>query len=135
MFIYLLGNYGLTGDEALVTKGKKDRVSKAQLDKVRFVLFEEPDASKPLDVESIKDFVGGASETTGRFNFSNDNDITLHCKSVLNANTMTQIQLENAIMNRMMTLTWKTHFTVFDHEVDEARRIYKADEKFKTKDY
>ena len=92
MFIYLLGNYGLTGDKALIVKGPKDRVSRAQLDRVRFVLFEEPDPAKQLDVESIRDFVGGASETVGRFNFSNDNEITLHCKTALNANTC-QVQL------------------------------------------
>ena len=101
MTVYLLGSYGLTGNKCLIVKVKKDRVTKASVNKVRFALFEEPDASKALDVETIKDLVGGAVESKGRFNFSNDNTIKLHCKTVLNANTMTSVQLESAIMNRL----------------------------------
>ena len=135
MAVYLLGSYGLTGDKCLIIKVKKDRVSKASLDRVRFVLFEEPDASKALDVEAIKDLVGGAVESTGRFNFSNDNTIKLHCKTVLNANTMTSVQLESAIMNRLLYLAWTSQFVSDDNLVDLEQRIYKADNKFKTVAY
>ena len=135
MCIYLLGSYGLIGDKCLIVKGKKDRVSKAQLNKARLVLFEEPDPSRPFDVEFVKDLAGGANKTVGRYNFSNDNHIELHCKTVLNANTMTTVQLESAIMDRLLYLAWTTQFVKEDNEVDEARRIYKADGKFKTPAY
>ena len=135
MCIYLLGSYGLIGDKGLIVKGKKDRVSKAQLNKIRLALFEEPDPSKPFDVEFVKDLAGGANKTVGRYNFSNDNHIELHCKTVLNANTMTTVQLESAIMDRLLYLAWTTQFVKDDNEVDEARRIYKADGKFKTPAY
>ena len=135
MVVYLLGSYGLTGDKCLIVKVKKDRVSKASLNKARFVLFEEPDAGKQLDVEFIKDLVGGAVESVGRFNFSNKNTVQLHCKTVLNANTMTSVQLESAIMNRLLFLAWTTQFTTDNDLIDPEKRIYKADEKFKTAAY
>lgn len=135
MGVYSFGSYGLKGDKALIVKSKKDRVSKAELNEVRFVLFEEPDAAKSLDIEFVKDLVGGAVETTGRFNFSNDNNVQLHCKTVLNANTMTTVQLEEAIMNRLLYLAWTAQFVAEDYLVDEEQRIYKADEKYKTGPY
>ena len=133
--VHCFSDYGVTGDKALIVKGKKDRVSKAVLNEKRFVLFEEPDPSKPLDVEFIKDLVGGAVKTAGRMNFSNDNEITLHCKTVLNANTMTSVQLESAILNRLLFLAWYTIFTNDARLVNHANRIYLADEKFKTPGY
>ena len=135
MVVYALGDYGVTGDKSLIVKGKKDRASKACLNEARFVLFEEPDPSKPLDVEFLKDLVGGANTTAGRFNFSNDNEIKLHCKTVLNANTMTSVQLERAIMNRLLFLAWYTIFTNNLNDVNPDKRIYLADEKFKTTQY
>ena len=55
MCVFLMGTYGIIGDKRLIVKGaQKDRVSKAMLDMVRFILFEEPDPSKTLDVEFIK---------------------------------------------------------------------------------
>ena len=135
MGVHLCGSYALIGDKCLLVKGKKDRVSKAQLNELRLVLFEEPDPSKGFDVEFAKDLVGGATETVGRFNFSNDNHIKLHCKTVLNANTMTTVQLESAIMNRLLYLAWTSQFVKKDELVDEERRVYKADPKFKTKAY
>ena len=68
-------------------------------------------------------------------NFSNDNTIAYHCKCVLNANTMTSIQLEQAIMNRILYLAWDAIFTDKDELVNHAKRVYKADPKFKTKEY
>ena len=135
MIIYALADYGVTGDKCLIVKGKKDRVSKASLNEARFVLFEEPDPSKPLDIEFLKDIVGGARKTAGRYNFSNDNVIRLDCKTVLNANTMTSVQLENAIMNRLLFLAWLTVFTNNPNDVNHDKRIYLADEKFKTEKY
>ena len=54
MCVFLMGSYGVIGDKKLIVRGKKDRVSEAMLNCVRFILFEEPDAGKPIDIEFIK---------------------------------------------------------------------------------
>ena len=135
MLVDLAGGYGVTGDKNLIVKGKKDRVSKAVLHLARIVLFEEPDPTKPLNIEFLKDLVGGATKAAARLNFSNDTEILLHCKTVLNANTMTTVQLEEAIMTRLLYLAWTTKFTSDPKKVDPKNRIYLADEKFKTAAY
>ena len=135
MLIYQLGSYGLNGDKKLITKGPKDRVSQAELDCKRMVLFEEPDPSKKTDTEFVKDCVGGSKKGTGRYNFSNKNQISYHCKVALNANTMTTVQLEKAILERLLYFAWLTRFTTVDDEVDHVARVYKADPKFKTEEY
>ena len=133
--IYILGQYGLAGDKRMLLKGPTDRVSLAELDCKRFVMFEEPDPAKSLDQEFMKDLIGGANQTTGRFNFSNKNKISLHCKTVLNANVMTTVALEQAILERLIYFIWKTRFATLPEDVDPDARIYLADEKFKTPQY
>ena len=135
MVVFLAGSYGLVGDKHLIVKGRKDRVSQAEVSRRRFVLFEEPDPSKQLDVEAIKDMVGGSKKGKGRYNFSNNNDVLLHCKTVLNANTMTSVQLEAAIFKRLLFLAWLTQFVTKKSFVNEDKRIYLADEKYKTEEY
>ena len=54
MCVYLMGTYGIIGDKRLIVRGKNDRVSEAMLNMVRFILFEEPDAGKSIDVEFLK---------------------------------------------------------------------------------
>ena len=134
-YIYILGQYGLAGDERLLLKGPSDGVSLAELDCKRLVMFEEPDPSKSLDQEFLKDLIGGANQTTGRFNFSDKNKITLHCKTVLNANVMTAVALEQAILERLIYFIWKTKFCTSADEVDEANRVFLADEKYKSRQY
>lgn len=133
--IYLCGTYGLTGDKKLVVKGPNDKVSVAELNRKRVVMFEEPDPAKPLDQEFLKDLIGGAHQTTGRMLFSNKNQILLHCKTILNANTMTTVALEAAILERLIYFIWEAKFTKNPDEVDHARRIYLADDKYKTARY
>ena len=54
MCVYLMGTYGIIGDKRLIVRGKNDRVSEAMLNMVRFILFEEPDAGRSIDVEFVK---------------------------------------------------------------------------------
>ena len=133
--IYSAGSYGLTGDKKLIVKGKKDRVSVAELNMKRIVMFEEPDPSKGLDQEFLKDLIGGANKTTGRMLFSNKNQIVLHCKTILNANVMITVALESAILERLLYFIWSTRFTKDPRLVNPAERIYLAKEKFKTPAY
>ena len=137
MLIYSLGSYGLASDKRLIVRGagQKDRVSIAEMNEVRFITFEEPDPAKALDIEFLKDLVGGSIAIAGRFNFSNNNKVLLLCKTVLNANTMTSLQLQEALFERILFFNWDTKFTTLDEEVNPAARIYKADPRYKTAEY
>ena len=136
MLVYVLGSYGLAGDKRLIVRGgQKDRVSIAEMSEVRFITFEEPDPAKALDVEFLKDLVGGSMAIAGRFNFSNNNKVLLHCKTALNANVMTSLQLQEALFERILFFNWETKFTSQDSEVNPAARVYKADPKYKTTEY
>lgn len=130
--IHCLGSYGVIGDKVLLLKKQKDRVSKADLSHKRFCLWEEPDPGANLDVEYLKDLVGGSVQTAGRKNWSNDNVIHLHCKYAINANVMSSMQLQEALMERLLFFLWPSKFTTNPAEVDEANGIYLADPKFKT---
>ena len=133
--VYLAGSYGLIGDIKLVVKGAKDKVSIADLNMIRIVMFEEPDAAKQLDQSFLKDLIGGAKETTGRKLFSNKNKIKLHCKTVLNANIMTTVTLEEAILERLLYFIWSSKFVTDPSLVNEAKHIYRSNPKFKTEAY
>lgn len=135
MVIHCFGKYGIVGDKKLIIKTRKDKVSEAEIDRVRFILFEEPDAKQSLDLDSIKDLVGGSNTKKGRMNYSNENNVTLHSKIVLNANVMTTVALESAILERLLYLPWLTVFTTIPSEVNPEKRVYEANGKFKTEKY
>ena len=48
---------------------------------------------------------------------------------------MTQVKLEKAVEERLLYMGWQTIFTTKLAEVDHKKRIYKAEPKFKTKEY
>lgn len=131
--INTLGSYGMIGDKRLILKGPKDRVSKASISCKRFVLFEEPDPGQTMDIETIKDFVGGNEQTTGRMNYSNNNVVHLHAKYAINANVMSSLQLQSAMVSRLLFFLWLAQFTDRDDKVDHENHVYKADPKYKTR--
>ena len=71
----------------------------------------------------------------GRKNFSNYNIIKLKLIAAINANLMNVIALQQALLNRIAILKWKTIFTTDKSKVNPAKGIYQADRTYKTSEY
>ena len=138
IFKFLLGSYAYRANSKFIC-GKDDDKSMANFHRKRFIYFEEPTVSKPIETNKIKEYTGGV-EAAHRRIYSDDTEILLQATFILNTNTHPEFTTaDKALRNRVITYYWTSVFTKDARKVDESKHIYLANDyigsKAWTKEY
>lgn len=122
----LLGSYAYKASAKLLC-GKDDQHSFANFAGKRFIYFEEPEFKRKIQTYLIKELTGG-DEFCARGIYSSNTSNKICATFILNTNNIPQFsQADNAMANRLLTVTWNSKFTKNKEEVDEEKHIYLAD--------
>ena len=130
----LLGKYAHKASAKLLC-GKDDAASFANFAGKRFIYFEEPEFKKKIQSYLIKELTGG-NEFSARNLYSSNTANQLCATFVLNTNSIPQFtQADNAMANRLITVTWNSRFTKNQDEVKPDEHIYLADNNIGSKSW
>ena len=122
----LLGSYAYKASAKLLC-GKDDQHSFANFAGKRFIYFEEPEFKKKIQTYLIKELTGG-DEFCARGIYSSNTSNKICATFILNTNNIPQFtQADNALANRLLTVTWDSKFTKNKDEVNDKKHIYLAD--------
>ena len=130
MLVYTFGDYANMGDVKTLLRGKKDKASLANLNEKRFILYEEPDDTKAMDIAMIKMLVGGIERMCARQLYATTDQIKLHNKMMINVNNLPGLCADQATLDRICVFKWATRFVDDPSEVDESKRIFLCDKKY-----
>ena len=138
MLIMLGTDYSYTGHINCLTRpiGSGANPELANLNKKRFVKFEEPNDTDLLQLGNIKKITGEAF-INARMNYSNDTttklDITLlfECNKKPNVNG----KIDEAIIDRFVDIIFESYFTNDEEQLRTNTKAKKKEEKFKERDF
>lgn len=138
----LLGNYYCDANISIVTESSQFKRSggpnpeKAKLDKARYIVMKEPDASTPIQNNTVKDLTGGGT-IQARTCFSNSTDCELHGTFCVEANKRPPIaeEAQDADMDRWVDYLFQSHFTANEAKWNSEKFIYPIDPNLKKREW
>jgi phage/plasmid-associated DNA primase len=123
--VYTFGSYARMGDNKTLLTGKKDKVSLANMNGQRFIVYEEPDGEKKYDTCKMKNVIGGSQKMGGaRLCYSYEDEIDIHATNIINCNKVPAIMDDAALRDRLVVFEWVAKFTSDPLEVDHENHIY-----------
>ncbi len=127
MVLCMMGSYGSMGDNKFLLKGKKDRATIANMHRKRFMIFEEPDQDRSIDINRLKAWVGGSDTHNARQLYKNGDQIEICSSLVINMNGSPIMAADKALISRLHLYKWITQFVKDPALVDEPNFIYLVD--------
>jgi phage/plasmid-associated DNA primase len=138
IMLIMLGSYGLLGNNNMLFENSKmgSNPEKANLHKKRYVVYREPTSNKKFDNSIIKELSGGG-KFSARGHYETDTQKELNATMVCECNDKPAFTeaITQAEVRRIIDIYFKCNFTTNEADVDHSKFFFKADPKFKEKDF
>lgn len=131
-FLNMIGNYGYTGNNAVLLNPLKDgpNTSISNMSYKRAIFYREPkeNVNTKLNDSIIKELTGGGAISARGLYTSDDNTI-LNATHTLEANKVPKIEGEigDGLLRRIIDIYFRARFTTNIDDVDHTKYIYLAD--------
>jgi phage/plasmid-associated DNA primase len=138
MLIMLGGDYSYTGNINCLTKpiGSGANPELANLNKKRFVKFEEPNDNDCLQLGNIKKLTG-EGYLNARMNYSNDTKTKLDITLIFECNKKPNVngKIDEAIIDRFVDVLFQSYFTNDEEQLQSNPNAKPKNEAFKQLDF
>jgi phage/plasmid-associated DNA primase len=129
------GDYAMEGNNAILFEKNKtgSNPEKSNIHKKRLVLFREPPAKQKIENSVVKELTGGGN-FSARGLYESNCKKKLHLTMILECNKKPLFAEEpqQADIERLIDLHFKSRFTTDLTEIDDANRVYLANGEYKT---
>ena len=129
-----LGNYGLIGNNALLTEKRKTGANpeSANLHKKRYVVFREPSSRDKFENSAIKELTGGGNfSARGLYQSDTKKRLDMTCVVECNKKPLFAEAPQVADVRRVIDIPFRNIFTDDDLKVNPALGIYRGNAKYK----
>jgi phage/plasmid-associated DNA primase len=138
LLLIALGNYGMTGNNAILFESSKSgsNPEKAHIHKKRLVIFREPTEKNKFENSVIKELTGGGN-FSARKNHENDIKKELNLTMIIECNKKPIFAEEpgQSEIRRIIDLYFGSIYTPDPSKVDEKNNIYLANPYYKEKEF
>lgn len=138
LLLLALGNYSLIGNNAILFETNKtgSNPEKANIHKKRLVIFREPSEKKKFENSVIKELTGGG-KFSARTHQEKTTEKELNLTLIVECNKKPLFTEEpkDSEVRRIIDVLFRCRFTDKDDEIDEEKYVFKANSKFKQKDF
>lgn len=132
LMAYALSNYAMKGDIKILTNEKTMGACPeiANMDRKRYIYFQEPSKRKRLNNQIVKDLTGG--EAKARLLYSNEDKVRLNCSVCMECNDRPLFQEPptTAEYDRVVDILFTSHFEEDKRLVDKEQKKFEINVEY-----